>query len=104
MPGKTRKATFNLHTDVLAEMDEVMAQGRAPSKNALAEQALLKELKELRRQARQQLWQEAAKDTLLLKDIKEVETAYRTADAETAQRAPQCRIFSGEFSRLVSTL
>ena len=86
MPGKTRKATFNLHTDVLAELDEVMAQGRAPSKNALVEQALLKELKELRRQERQRLWQEAAKDTLLLKDIKDVETAFRNADAETAQR------------------
>jgi hypothetical protein len=86
MPGKTRKATFNLHTYVLAELDEVMAQGRAPSKNALVEQALLKELKELRRQARQRLWQEAAKDTLLLKDIEDVETAFRTADAETGQR------------------
>jgi hypothetical protein len=86
MPGKTRKATFNLHTDVLAELDEVMAQGKTPSKNALVEQALIKELKELRRQARQRLWEEAAKDTLLLKDIKDVETAFRNADAETAQR------------------
>jgi hypothetical protein len=85
MPGK-RKATFNLHTDVLAELDEVMAQGKAPSKNALVEQALIKELKELRRQTRQRLWQEAAKDTLLLKDIKDVETVFRTADTETAQR------------------
>jgi hypothetical protein len=86
MPGKTRKATFNLHTDVLAELDEVMAKGRAPSKNALVEQALLKELKELRRQERQRLWQDAAKDTLLLKDIKDVEIAFHTADAETARR------------------
>jgi hypothetical protein len=86
MRGKTRKATFNLHIDVLAELDEVMAQGRASSKNALVEQALLKELKELRRQARQRIWQEAAKDTLLLKDVKDVETAFLTADAETAQR------------------
>jgi len=86
MPGKTRKATFNLHTDVLAELDEVMAQGKAPSKNALVEQALLKELKELRRQARQRLWQEAAKDTLFLKDIEDVETVFSNADAETAQR------------------
>lgn len=86
MPGKTKKATFNLHTDVLAELDEVMAQGRAPSKNALVEQALLKELKELRKQARTQLWQEAAKDPLLLKDIRNVEIAFRTPDAETADR------------------
>jgi cytochrome c553 len=86
MRGRTKKATFNLHTDVLAALDEVMSKGIAPSKNALVEQALLKELKELRRQTRQRVWQEGAKDTLLLKDIKDVETAFRTADAETAQR------------------
>ncbi len=49
-------------------------------------QALLKELKELRWQAQQRLWQEGPKDTLLLKDIEDAETAFRTADAETARR------------------
>jgi hypothetical protein len=83
MRGKTRKATFNLHTDVLAALDEIMAQGMVPSKNALVEQALLKELKELRRQARKALWQEAAKDPLFIKDIEEVEADFRYADAET---------------------
>lgn len=86
MRGKTKKATFNLHTDVLAALDKIMAQGMAPSKNALVEQALLKELKELQRQARQKLWQEGAKDTLLLKDMDDVEAAFRTADIETARR------------------
>jgi len=86
MPGKTKKATFNLHTDVLAALDEVISEGIAPSKNALVEQALLKELKELRRQLRQRVWQEGAKDTLLLKDINDIETAFSTADAETARR------------------
>ena len=84
MSVKTKKATFNLHTDVLAALDEVMAQGIAPSKNALVEQALLKELKELRRQVRSSLLQEAAKDPLFLKDIEEVEADFRYADAETA--------------------
>lgn len=83
MRGKTKKATFNLHTDVLAAMDEVMAQGMAISKNALVEQALLKELKELRRQARKTLWQEAVKDPLFIKDIEDVEKDFRYADAET---------------------
>ncbi len=86
MRGKTKKATFNLHTDVLAALDEIIALGTVPSKNALVEQALLKELKELRRQARQRLWQEGAKDTLLLNDIADVDVAFRTADAETARR------------------
>ena len=86
MRGKTKKATFNLHTDVLAALDEIMAQGIVSSKNALVEQALIKELKELHRQARRTQWQEGAKDTLLLKDVEDVETAFRTADAETARR------------------
>ena len=86
MTRRTRKATFNLHTEVLAALDEVVAQGAAPSKNALVERALDKELKELQRQARQKLWQEGARDPLLLKDIEDTETAFRTADGETARR------------------
>jgi hypothetical protein len=86
MPGKTKKATFSLRTDILAELDMVMSKGIATSKNDLVEQALLKELKELRRQERQRTWQKGAKDTLCIKDIKEVEIVFRTADAETAQR------------------
>jgi len=86
MRRKTKKATFNLPTDVLAALDEIMAQRIAPSKNALVEQALNKELKELRRQTRQRLWQEGAKDTLLVKDVADTEAAFRTADAETARR------------------
>jgi hypothetical protein len=31
MPSKTKKATFNLHTDLLTELDEIMAEGVAPS-------------------------------------------------------------------------
>ncbi len=86
MRGKTKKATFNLHTDVSAALDEMMAQGMAPSRNALVEQALSRELRKLQRQAGQRLWQGGARDTLLLKDIDDVEAAFRTADAETARR------------------
>jgi len=49
MSGKTKKATFNLPPDVLAELDKAMAEGVAPSKNVLVERALVKELKELRK-------------------------------------------------------
>ncbi len=86
MRGKTKKATFNLHIDVLAALDEIMAQGIVPSKNALVERALLKELKELQRQKRQRLWHEGAKDALLIKDIEDVGKAFQIADTETAQR------------------
>jgi metal-responsive CopG/Arc/MetJ family transcriptional regulator len=85
MPGKTKKATISLPTDILKELDEAMSKGIAPSKNALVEQALLKELKEIRRQERQRIWQEGAKDRLLLKDIIDVDTAFCTADAEFSE-------------------
>ena len=39
MRRKARKATFSLDAGVLATLDEVMARGMAPSKNALVEQA-----------------------------------------------------------------
>ena len=83
MPGKTKKATFNLHADLLAELDEIMVQGVASSKNALVEQALRKELDEIKRQARKKLWQEAAKDPLFIKDVAEFEYDFKDADIET---------------------
>jgi len=85
MREKTKKATFNLHTDVLESMDEIMASGMVSSKNALVEQALIKELKELKRQRRKALWQEAVKDPLFMKDIEDIEADFRYADAETAR-------------------
>ena len=86
MRGKTKKATFNLHITVLNALDEVMARGVAPSKNALVENALIRELKELRRLERKTLWLEAAKDGLFLEDIKQVEAHFHYADAETARK------------------
>ena len=86
MSEKTKKATFNLHPDVLAALDKAMDQGAAPSKNVLVERALLKELKEVRRRARQARWEEGAKDPVLLRDISEVEVAFESADAEAAGR------------------
>lgn len=86
MTAKTKKATFNLHHDVIAALDKAMAEGAASSKNVLVERALVKELKEVRRQARQSKWKEGAKDPALLKDISDTETAFQSADAETAGR------------------
>lgn len=84
MKEKTKKATFNLHTTVLAELEMATSQGAAPSKNAFVERALLKELKEFQRQARLASWQQGASDPALMKDIADVETAFNSADAKTA--------------------
>ncbi len=86
MRGKAKKATFSLHPEVLAALDEAVANGAAPSKNILVERALEKELKEFRRRVRQVQWREGAGDPLLIKDVSEIEAAYKSADAETARR------------------
>jgi hypothetical protein len=86
MYAKTKKATFNLHPDVIAALDKAMAKGAAPSKNILVERALVKELKELQKQNRKSRWEEGSKDPLLLKDIETVEVDFLSADVETARR------------------
>ncbi|RJO62659.1 MAG: hypothetical protein C4542_02690 [Dehalococcoidia bacterium] len=81
---KTRKATFNIHPEVLAALDKAMTEGVAPSKNVFVERALLKELKEVSRQARQTRWEEGARDPQLMHDIRQIETDFQAADAENA--------------------
>jgi uncharacterized protein YoaH (UPF0181 family) len=83
MKGKIKKATFNQHTELLEELDEMMTHGIASSKNALVEQAIRKELDERKRQARKQLWQEVAKDPLFIKDVAQVEYDFKAVVGET---------------------
>ncbi len=86
MRARAKKATFSLRAEVLAALDEAVAQQAAPSKNAFVERALVKELREVERQARQRRWEEASRDPLFLRDLEEVEAAFRSADAESARR------------------
>ncbi len=86
MSGRTKKATFNISTEILEELDAVMAQGAARSKNALVEQALIRELKELKKQTRREEWQKAAADPLFIRDIEDTEKAFYTADSDSARR------------------
>jgi hypothetical protein len=83
---RAKKATFSLRPEVLAALDEAVAQHAAPSKNALVERALVKELREVRSQVRARRWEEASRDPLFLKDIEEIESTFRSADAETARQ------------------
>jgi hypothetical protein len=86
MPSQGKKATFYLPADLLAALDELLPESGEPSKNALVERALTREVQELRRQVRRRRWHEASRDPLLLKDIQEVEADFAEADAETARR------------------
>jgi Arc/MetJ-type ribon-helix-helix transcriptional regulator len=83
---ETRKATFNLPTELLAALGDAVSKGVAPSKNALVERALVRELSEARRAERRARWAEAARDPLFLRDVDEIEASFAAADAETARQ------------------
>ena len=85
MPSRAKKVTFILREDLLAALDRAVAQGAASSKNALVERALMRELRELRRQARRSQWQPAAQDPAFRDDIEQIDATFQPADAETAR-------------------
>ena len=80
---RLRKATFNLPDVLLVSLDEAVRGGAAASKNALVERALERELELLRRAARGAQWEAASRDPLFLQDLKELETAFESADPES---------------------
>jgi len=86
MPRAAKKATFGIEPKILAEVQEAVAHGAAPSKNAFVERALIHELDEYRRQKRAARWKVAMNDPLFLRDIEETATAFRSADAESLRR------------------
>lgn len=79
------KATFSLRRDLLEAVAAAVAQGAAPSKNALVERALQHELRELRRRALAAKWAQAAKDPLFLRDVQDTHEAFSFADAEAEE-------------------
>jgi hypothetical protein len=83
-PTRT-KATFSTHRDLLDAVATAVAQGAAPSKNALIKQALRHELRALRQRTLAPQWAQAASAPLFLRDVKETHEAFSSADAETAE-------------------
>lgn len=86
MSPRTKKATFNLSSDVLVSLDEAVSAGAAPSKNALVERALVAEIRQLEKRTRKARWEQAARDDAFLKDIGDIEREFASADTETAGR------------------
>ncbi|HLN13469.1 MAG TPA: hypothetical protein VK587_09765 [bacterium] len=78
------KATFSVKQDLLAAVTAAVAQGAAPSKNALVEQALRRELRVFRHRVLAARWGEAAHDPLLLGDVQDAQDAFAANDEETA--------------------
>lgn len=90
MTERARNATFSLHPTALRAINELMAADRAPSKNALVEELVLREwrrlMRERRESARRRAYEEAMRDPLFTADLEEIGSAFAPADAESAQR------------------
>ncbi len=81
----TKKASFELDSGLLAELQDPVARGAAPTESSLVENALRRELSLIRRQWRRTLWEDAAADPLFLDDIASVQADFAALDAETAR-------------------
>ena len=84
---RARKATFSLSEGTLQTLNDAVARGGAPSKNAFVEQAVLQAIRDFHRQERRRGWEEAMRDPLFVRDVEEIEAAFASADAETARQS-----------------
>ena len=85
MAERVRGVTFHLSEDVLTAMEQAIGQGAAADASAFVERALVRALPDVRQKSRRAAWQEASQDPLFMRDIAEVETAFGSADRETAR-------------------
>ncbi len=86
MPVRAQKRTFSLHDGLIRALDQMVAEGFAPSKNALVERAIRQQFQEFRRTRRAQRWKEAARDPEFLKEIAEIDAQFWRADQETLRQ------------------
>lgn len=77
-----RKAGWQVRESVAAAVKEAVAGGAAESQNAFVERALLRELKELRRQRVYDAYAAAAADPLFMEDMRSTTAAFDTATAD----------------------
>ena len=86
--SRNKKVTFSLDEELLIQIKELVAEGIAGSQKAFVEEALRDRIAKVRRDMLRQAFAEASRDPLFLKDIAEIEEAFRRADAETAAMIP----------------
>jgi len=79
------KVTFSIQRALLEAIDVAVAQGVAPSKNALVEHAIQQELRKLRQRTLAEQWAQAAKDATFLREVQEVQASFSAADTEAAE-------------------
>lgn len=86
--ARTKKATYSLPVDLMSAVQEAVESGYYPSRNALVKRAIETELERVKADRLQREFEEAARDPLFLRDIREAEEAFGSADSETERMIP----------------
>lgn len=77
-----RKPGWQVLTSVADAVREAVSEGAASSQNAFVEQALVRELAEVRRQKLYASYAEAARDPAFLKDMQDTADAFEATVAD----------------------
>jgi hypothetical protein len=81
-----RKAGWQVRESLAAAVREAVAAGAAESQNAFVERALLRELKELRRQRVYHAYAAAAADPVFMEDMRSTTAAFEATVADGLAR------------------
>ena len=83
--------TLALPSDLLAALDRMVQEGRAPSRDQLIENALRRELAQLRRSAVDAEFRYMADDADYLREVHQILGEFAQADWETVREEPPPR-------------
>ena len=81
--------TLTLPSDLLAAVDKVVQEGRARSRDELAENAVRRQLTELRRSALDAEFRHMADDVDYQRDVQQILGEFAQADWETLHEDPR---------------
>jgi hypothetical protein len=77
-----RKAGWQVRTSVVQAVKEAVEEGAAESQNAFVEQALIRQLKELRRERVYAAYREAAADPVFMEEMRSTTAAFESTAAD----------------------
>ncbi|HUF12273.1 MAG TPA: hypothetical protein VMN78_04165 [Longimicrobiales bacterium] len=77
-----RKTGWQVRQSVAEAVKEAVESGAAESQNAFVEQALIRELRELRRRRVYDAYADAAADPVFMKDMRSATAAFENASAD----------------------
>lgn len=83
--GKGTKVTFVLPASLAQKLREAVEKGAAPSQNALAREALAREIKRLREEEIERAYAAAAADPLYMQDLEECMRDFAELDRDSLQ-------------------